>query len=359
VNHPGNHLQETYLSSLNGSWATHDLNTLANTPPVAGPGVPASLYHAGYTSVFTVDESTGHLQETYLADIGAPWATHDLSDLAGTPAVQAGTSPAAVFHDGYVSVFTVDAGTGDLQETYLSNVGAPWATHDLTAMAHTPPVADQTSPATVVHSGYTSVYTVDGGSGHLQETYLAALGGPWATQDLTAETSGPPVDQAASPSAVVHSGYTSVFTVDAGDDHLQETYLSAIGDNWATHDLSEMAGTPAVASTLVEAPVALYHTGYTSVFTIDQGSHDVQETYLSNIGNVWATHDLTRIAPDTPPANQPPTALLHYDSAGGLTWTSIFTVNQSDLDLNETSLPAIGDDWSSENLALAAGTPPV
>jgi hypothetical protein len=43
---------------------------------------------------------------------------------------------------------------------------------------------------------------------------------------------------------VLASGYSSVYTVDASNGHLQETYLPAIGDPWTTHDLSASYGTP-------------------------------------------------------------------------------------------------------------------
>src|SRR6266568_3684630 len=92
----------------------------------------------------------------------------------------AGTAGQAVLHDGYTSVYTVDASNGHLQETYLAAICAPncapgqgWATQDLSATVGTPPVAPGTSPGADYHDGYTSVYTVDAANGHLQETFLA------------------------------------------------------------------------------------------------------------------------------------------------------------------------------------------
>ncbi len=55
-------------------------------------------------------------------------------------------------------------------------------------MSKTPRAADAL-PA----CGYTSVYTVDAASGDLQETYLPAIGDPWHTQDLTAKYGTPQV----------------------------------------------------------------------------------------------------------------------------------------------------------------------
>jgi hypothetical protein len=239
----------------------------------------------------------------------------------------------------------------------------------------------------VVHDGYTSVYTVDASDSHLQETYLPAMGDPWTTQDLSAEFGTPPTN--VTPAAVVHSGFTSVFTVDASNSDLQETYLPAIGDPWSTQDLSANYGTPPVVSGA--SPAAVYHTGYTSVYTVDQSDNDLQETYLPAMGDPWSTQDLSgkygiphviyqqeqQPQQQQPEQQQPeqqqlpqqqqqeqeqqdetPVALLHPDASGGLTWTSVFTRDSND-DLQETYLPAMGDPWSTQDLSANYGTPPV
>ncbi|MFI9275284.1 hypothetical protein ACIGXM_31920 [Kitasatospora sp. NPDC052896] len=56
---------------------------------------------------------------------------------------------------------------------------------------------------------------------------------------------------------------------------------------------------------------------------------------------------------------QAPSALVHYDTAGGLTWTSVYTVNAADNHLNETYLSGIGANWISQDLSAKYGTPPV
>ena len=119
--------------------------------------------------------------------------------------------------------------------------------------------------AAVVHSGYSSVYTVDSPNGHLQETYLPAMGGPWSTQDLSAKYGTPPVKPGTEPVALTHDRYTSVYTIDASNGDLQETYLPAMGGPWSTQDLSAKYGTPPTSWT----PTAVYHSGYTSVYTVD------------------------------------------------------------------------------------------
>jgi hypothetical protein len=143
-----------------------------------------------FLSVYTIDAASNHLQETFLAAIGLKWSTQDLSASSGTPAAASGTSPVAVAHAGYTSVYTVNASDNHLQESYLPGMGQKWGTQDLSAGFHTPATPD--SAAGVFHGGYTSVYSIDAASGHLQETYLPAIGKPWGTQDLTANAGTPP-----------------------------------------------------------------------------------------------------------------------------------------------------------------------
>lgn len=94
-----------------------------------------AIYHDGFSSVFTVNSSNGHLVETYLPYIGANWITQDLSAMAGTPGVA--RTPVVLVHDGYTSVFTSGSG-GHLMETFLPYVGSPWFVQDLSARFGTP-----------------------------------------------------------------------------------------------------------------------------------------------------------------------------------------------------------------------------
>jgi hypothetical protein len=368
-------LQETYLPYVGDAWTTQNLSAKYGTPPVMPGTQPVAIVHCGYTSVFTVD-ANGDLQETYLSNIGNSWATHNLTTLYGTPPTD--VTPTAVVHDagatglaaacGFTSVYTVDSSNGDLQETYLPYIGDAWTTQNLSVNYGTPPVWAGTSPVSLVHCGYTSVWTVDA-NGDLQETYLSNIGNAWATHNLTTLYGTLPTD--VTPTAVVHDagatglaaacGFTSVYTVDSSNGNLpengdlQETYLPYIGDAWTTQNLSVNYGTPAVSPGI--PPVALYHTGYTSVYTVDKNSGDLQETYLSNIGNSWATHNLTALY-GTPPTDQTPVVLLHPAPSGSLTWTSVYTLDNSSDDLQETYLPAIGDAWTTQNLSANYGTPP-
>jgi len=404
VNAKNGDLDETYLPAVcapgcapGQGWATQDLSATAGTPPVLAGTQPVALYHDGYTSVYTVDARTGDLDETYLAAICAPgcapgqgWAWQDLSATAGTPDTV--ETPSAVYHDGYVSVYTVNAVTDDLDETYLAALCSPgcapgqgWAWQDLSAYPGTPQVMGDTSPVAVLHDGYVSVYTVDGSGsllGHLQETYLAAICAPdcapgqgWATQDLSA-TVGTPLTYT-TPGADYHSGYVSVYTVDVSDGHLDETYLAAIcspdcapGQGWAWQDLSATVGTPPVVEGA--PPVALFHDGFNSVYTVDasDGGH-LDETYLPAIcapgcapGQGWAWQDLSA-APGTPPTDQAPIALLHLDASGNLNWVSVWTIDRSTNHLDETYLPALcspgcaaGQGWAWQDLSVTPGTPP-
>ena len=353
VDSANGHLQESYLPYMDDSWTTQDLGktggTLPGTPPVMLGTKPVALVHCGYTSVFTVDASNDDLEETYLAALGGSWTSHDLSSsasgMADTPAVKAATDPAAVFHDGYTSVYTVDAATGDLQETYLASIGGSWVTQNLSSMANTPPVAPGTSPVAIVHDGYTSVYTVDA-NGYLWETFLPVLGGPWHSQNLSSMANIPPVASGTSPTAVYHDGFTSVYTVDAASNDLQETYLPAIFDSWTTQSLSAKYGLPPVTQAF--SPVALYHTGFTSVYFPDGRTGDLDEIYLPAIGDAWGWHDMTSTY-HVPQTVIFPSPLVHYDFNGALTWTSLFTLDEANADLRETYLPAIGDNWTTQN----------
>jgi hypothetical protein len=73
----------------------------------------------------------------------------------------------------------------------------------------------------------------------------------------------------------------SVYTVNdtsAGADggpgwgDLEETYLPAIGDNWVSQDLTSKYGVPVVQQ--YSSPVALYHTGFTSVYYAAGGTQN-------------------------------------------------------------------------------------
>jgi hypothetical protein len=353
-------LQETYLPNTGfpgDSWVTQDLSAKYGTPAVdvlQSSQSSWSVDHSGYTSAYTVDAASGDLQETYLPAMGDSWSTQDLSAKYGTPAVAPGTDPQALVHDGFTSVYTVDNSNGDLQETFLPALGDSWTTQDLSAKYGAPPVMAGTSPTAVFHDGYTSVYTVDASSGDLQETYVPVLGGPWTAQDLSAKYGTPTTGT--TPAVVVHDGYTSVYTVDASSGDLQETYLPAIGDPWTTQNLSANYGVPAALQG--SAPVALYHTGYTSVYFLAAASDDLEEAYLPAISDPWHSQDLTANygVPDPDPG-QALSPLVHYAANGGRTWTSIYTVDWSNYDLQETYLPAIDDSWTTQDLSAKYGTP--
>jgi hypothetical protein len=145
-----------------------------------------------------------------------------------------------VVHGDWLSVYTVNAGNSHLQETFLSLGGTGWYTQDLTTVAGTPTVVG--TPAAVVHGDWLSVYTVNAGNGHLQETFLSLGGTGWYTQDLSVVVGTPAV--AGSPTAAVHGNWLSVYTVNATNNHLQETFLPLGGTGWYTQDLSAAIGTP-------------------------------------------------------------------------------------------------------------------
>ncbi|WP_426514867.1 GH25 family lysozyme [Dactylosporangium sp. McL0621] len=318
VNAADGHLQETYLARLGGAWGTQDLSASAGTPAVAGQ--PVAVVHDGYTSVYTVDAGNGHVQETYLARLGGAWVTQDLG------AVAAAQTPAVVVHDGYTSVFTVTPG-GQLQETYLPGLGAAWTTQPLPAAGSAPGLS------AVVHDGYTSVFSVSTG-GQLRETFLARMGGSWVSGDLGAAAA------AQTPAVAVHDGYTSVYTVTSAGQ-LQETFLPRLGAAWTTQPLPATGVTPALS--------AVVHDGYTSVFSVTSGGH-LSETFLARLGGAWISQDLTTGA-GTPNAVGRPSAVVHDG------YVSVFTVGATSGHVSETYLPRIGAAWASHDLTSTAGTP--
>jgi hypothetical protein len=362
------HLRETYLPAIGGGWNNQDLSvtggTLPGTPVTSQ--TPIVLLHPDesgaldWASVFTVDEFSAHLQETYLSNVAFPgdaWATQDLSAKYHVPpvSVQQSSNPASwtVAHDGYTSAYTVDASSGDLDETYLpaaASTGVSWKTQDL---SKAPKVAAGTKPVALYHDGYTSVYTVDAGTGHLQETYLPFMGGSWSTQDLSARDGAPVTG--VTPAAVFHDGYTSVYTVDDQGD-LHESFLPAMGDKWQSQDLTANYHAP---KALNIAPAALYHDGYTSVYYLSGPGDDLTEAYLPAISGSWGWQDLSSHF-QVPASVQAPSALVHYGTDGGLTWASVFTIDSSNSHLQETYLPDAGfpgDSWKSQDLSANYQTP--
>ncbi|MEY9860069.1 hypothetical protein ABH935_005705 [Catenulispora sp. GAS73] len=343
-------LQETYLPKVGQAWATQDLSVRYGTPAVLAGTEPVAIHHGSYTSVYTVDASSHHLQETYLSAIGSPWFTQDLSAKYGAPATQ--TTPTAVLHQGWLTIYTIDQGNGHLQETYLSAIGSPWFSKDLSAQYGTPAASLTLKPVAIMHSGFTSVYTIDAGTDHLQETYLSAIGAPWFTQDLSVGYGAPATST--SPTVAVHQGWTSVYTIDQNDGHLQETYLSAIGSPWFSKDLVPQSGTPVADA--ATAPVALFHDGYTSVYTVDAGSRHLQETYIDKIGDPWTSQDLSAKY-GTPAVTGNIDALAHPDANQNMTYASVYSLSAGNNDLRETYLSAIGSAWFSQDLSARYGTP--
>ena len=272
-----------------------------------------SFFEGVMTQGYPSDATDAAVQANIVA-AGYSGTTSPAASAAASAAGQAvvhaagATGPAA---SGYSSVFTVDSANGHLQESYLPYMDDSWTTQDLGGtggtLPDTPPVMPGTKPVALVHCGYTSVFTVDASNGDLQETYLSAIGDKWATHDLssTAPTmpDTPPVAVQQSSQAtwsLAHDGYTSAFTIDGNGD-LQESYLAAMGGAWTSHDLSSsaMAGTPSVIPG--SGLNAVFHDGYTSVYTVDAGNADLRETYLPAIGDNWTTQNLTQKYPVIPP----------------------------------------------------------
>lgn len=125
-------------------------------------------------------------------------------------------------------------------------------------------------------------------------------------------------------------------------------------------DLTANYGVPVVSA--LSSPVALYHTGFTSVYYDAGGTSQghLIEAFLPAISDAWGWHDLTAGSPKTPGVAMSPSPLVHYDTSGALTWTSVYTIDSGSNDLQETWLPAIGGSWATQNLSTEnpPDTPP-
>ena len=246
---------------------------------------PDASGNLDWTSVFTVDEFNDHLQETYLSNAGFPgdaWVTQDLSAASTDtpPVAELQSSPASwsVAHAGFTSAYTVDGQTGDLEETYLPAMGDSWSDPEPVtggSMPDTPAVCGgharrwRWSMTGTPASTRSTPSAPDGRpAGDLPARPRRPVVHPGPVVANTAGTAGSPV----TPTAVFHDGYTSVYTVDAGTGDLQETYLPGAGfpgDPWVTQDLSGPAARTPAGRWPGTSPVAIVHDGYVSVYTVD------------------------------------------------------------------------------------------
>ncbi|MGW2870407.1 protein kinase domain-containing protein [Kitasatospora sp. NPDC001225] len=279
VNSVNKHLVEARLEP-NKDWQATDLGDqeVRSTPTAAVVD--------GKVNVFTVGVDN-HLRRSYLDDSG--WGRQDLHDDLGLlgagqlPAapVAAGTAPVAVVEGDLVRVYTITKDQ-QLQESSL-RIGEKWNIFTMTGVP-----ASVMTPSAVVHDGVTSVFTVNSGDGHLSEARLTppgtSAGGTqdagWRLHDLTKDFRVP-VPRSA-PAALVHGGTTSLFLVDR-NGLLTET--KAAGGGWAPQDSLANAGVQQVADGF--EPAVVDHGGVTRVYTARRSDGKLQETALRN--GTWST----------------------------------------------------------------------
>jgi hypothetical protein len=94
-------------------------------------------------------------------------------------------------------------------------------------------------------------------------------------------------------------------------------------------------------------------------YTVDATNDNLQEIYLPAIGDPWLTQSLTANY-QTLTTGQTPIVLLHPDASGNLNWTSVYTIDTSSGDLQETCLSNAGfpgDRWVTQNLHTNYQTP--
>ena len=375
----------------------------ARRPRPAGPAV----VHDGYSSVYTVDSANGHLQETYLPAMGDPWSTQDLSAQLRHPGGDGGHAPVALVHCGYTSVYTVDASSGDLQETYLPAIGDPWHTQDLSAEFGTPPT-DVTPTAVLPRPVYTSVYTVDRSTVTCRRRTCRCMGDAWTTQDLSANYGTPAGPGRDVPGRHLPLGVHQRLHRRRRHDHLQETYLPAMGGpvvhpgpvrevrhpghhrdadrGRARRVHQRLHGRPSTATTCrrptcprsatrgrprtcprttgrrrwrrARRPWRCSTPATPASYTVDAASDHLQETYLPAIGDPWTTQDLSANY-GTPPTAETPIVLLHPDASGDLDLDQRVHDRRPTATCRRRTCPRIGDAWTTQDLSANYGTPPV
>ncbi|MFB7122897.1 serine/threonine-protein kinase [Kitasatospora sp. NPDC056273] len=247
---------------------------------------PTAAVLDGMVNVFTVGVDN-HLRRSYLD--GSGWGRQDLQDDLGVlsqeqqPAepVAAGTAPVAVVADKVLRVYTITE-RQQLQEASLKS-GEKWNIFPMTGVP-----SSAMTPTAVVHDGVTSVFTVNSGDGHLSEARLTppgtsaggTQGAGWGRRDLTKDFRVPAPRSA--PAALVHGGTTSLFLVD-GNGLLTET--KAAGDGWTPQASLANAGVQQVADGF--EPAVVDHGGVTRVYTARRSDGELQETALRN--GTWST----------------------------------------------------------------------
>jgi hypothetical protein len=138
--------------------------------------------------VFTRDASNGDLVQTYLP-AGGSWTKYDLSR-AGVAAHAAGSPISMVRPDGTLDVYYrgVDA---HLYELYLKP-GGSWTQWDVSAAGNAP-AAISGDPAVSITNGIINMFTRDASNGDLVQTYWSAATNSWTKWDVTAAGYAPTI----------------------------------------------------------------------------------------------------------------------------------------------------------------------
>lgn len=234
-------LYESY-APLDGTWTSYDMTTkLAEPKPAGQPAVALTPDNAIH--LFTRAAGSGDVVETYAA-YGKPWAWYDATTTQGLITPASDTDPvAAVTPDGTAHVYTRDAANGDLIESYAA-LGKSWSWQDMTTGVPNTPKPKAAPSVAVVKGGAVHLYTVDATSGDLYESF-ASLGGSWSSYDMSTSLAIPRPDTAPVVLTTV-DGTLEVFTRDASNGDLDESY-AGFDQSWHTYDMTVTVGTPSVA----------------------------------------------------------------------------------------------------------------
>jgi hypothetical protein len=169
----------------------------------------------------------------------------------------------------------------DIHQLY--NNGTQWAHQDLSILAGAPPAAGDPFE----FQGLSGKQLVDyrGTDGHIYQLYISYLG-HWVHTDLTALTNAPL--SSGDPFQYQKGSYSQIIPFRGVDNDIHQLYTINNNTQWVQTDASARGGAPAAASDAI---------GYVSgIHYMDYRGADNHIHQLFVPGTQWATADLTNLA---------------------------------------------------------------
>lgn len=251
----GSHVQELSVSGAGGSWASADLTQLTGAPLSSGTpfGYTTSLTGQGPVARVVFRVSGGHVYELGVGGAGQSWKAANLTQLTGAP-LAAGDPvgyTTSLTGQGPVARVVYRTSSGHVQELSVGAVGGSWASADLTQLAGAPAATNGPFAYTTNLTGQGPVARViyRTGSGHVQELSVGAAGGSWASADLTQLTGAPLISGTPIGYTTNLTGQGTVARVvyQTGSGHMQELNVGGAGQSWNSADLTQITGAPSAS----------------------------------------------------------------------------------------------------------------